>query len=87
MRLTITLIHLDDAHKNRGYGMKDKYDFSQGQRGKFYSKEAVFKEPVYLDDEIQKYLATRADSKGIELSELVNFLLRKDIELIEAARE
>jgi hypothetical protein len=66
--------------------MKEKYDFSQGQRGQFYNPDAVFKEPVYLDEEVQNYLTARADSKGIGLSDLVNSLLRKDIELIEAAK-
>ena len=31
-------------------------------------------------------LAALADAKGVELSALVNDLLRKDLELIEAAR-
>ena len=66
--------------------MKEKYDFSQGKRAQFYNPEAVFKEPVYLDEEVQNYLAACADSKGIGLSELVNSLLRKDIELIEAVK-
>jgi hypothetical protein len=66
--------------------MKENYDFSQGKRGQFYNPDAVFKEPVYLDEEVQNYLSARADSKGIALSDLVNSLLRKDIELIEAAK-
>jgi hypothetical protein len=66
--------------------MKEKYDFSQGKRGQFYNPDAVFKEPVYLDEEVQNYLTARADSKGMTLSDLVNSLLRKDIELIEAAK-
>jgi hypothetical protein len=64
--------------------MKEKYDFSKGTRGQFYNPDAVFKEPVYLDEEIQNYLTACANSQGIELSELVNRLLRKDIERIEA---
>ncbi len=32
------------------------------------------------------YLAVRAEARGIFLNNLVNELLRKDIELIEAAR-
>lgn len=66
--------------------MKDKYDFSKGKRGQFYNAEAVFTEPLYLDQEIQTYLSARAESKGMDLSELVNNLLRKDIELIEAVK-
>ena len=66
--------------------MKAQYDFSKGQRGKFYSKDAVFKLPVYLDEKVESYLAARAADKGIDLSDLINDMLQKDIELIEAAR-
>ena len=66
--------------------MKEHYDFSKGQRGKFYNKDAVFKLPVYLDEKIESYLAARAAAKGVDLSDLVNDLLQKDIELIEAAK-
>ena len=66
--------------------MKAKYDFSKGMRGRFYNPDAIFKEPVYLDEEIQNYLTACANSQGIELSELVNRLLRKDIERIEAGQ-
>ena len=66
--------------------IKDHYDFSKGVRGKFFRADAVFKEPVYLDDEVQTWLANCADSKGIDLSALVNSLLKKEIEIIEAVR-
>ena len=39
-----------------------------------------------LDPEILSYLAARAEARGTSLNDLVNKLLRKDIELIEAAR-
>ena len=66
--------------------MKQRYDFSKGERGKFYKPNAVFRLPVYLDKKVESYLAAKADAKGVELSELVNELLKKDIELIEAGR-
>lgn len=66
--------------------MKQRYDFSKGERGKFYKPGAAFRLPVYLDEKVERYLAARADAKGVELSELVNELLKKDIELIEAGR-
>lgn len=66
--------------------MKDHYDFSKGQRGKFYSKDAVFKLPVYLDEGVQSYLTAKADAKGVDLSDLVNDLLKREIEIIEAVR-
>lgn len=66
--------------------MKDEYDFSKGTRGKFYRPGAKLTLPVYLEHEVQTYLAQRAAARGVELSELVNELLRKDIELIEAGK-
>jgi hypothetical protein len=62
--------------------MKDHYDFSKGQRGKFYEPEAVFSLPVYLDENIQNDLTEKAEAKGVELSDLVNDLLRREIEII-----
>ncbi|MFZ5560729.1 MAG: hypothetical protein ACOY41_04240 [Pseudomonadota bacterium] len=66
--------------------MRDEYDFSKAQRGKFYDKDAELHLPVYLDAQIQIELATMAQAKGMELSALVNDLLKKDIELIHIAR-
>lgn len=66
--------------------MKDSYDFSKGQRGKFYRPEAVFRLPIYLDEQVQSYLTAKADAKGVDLAELVNDMLKKDIELIEMTR-
>ena len=66
--------------------MKDDYDFSKGERGKFFRKEATLVPPVHLDPEILSYLSARAEAEGTSLSDLVNRLLQKDIELIELAR-
>lgn len=66
--------------------MKDQYDFSKGVRGKFYKPDAVFRLPVYLDESVQSYLSSKADAKGVELSELVNDLLKREIEIIEAVK-
>ncbi len=62
--------------------MKDEYDFSNAERGKFYRPDAQLIPPVHLDPEVLSYLAAR----GTSLSTLVNDLLQKDIELIEAAK-
>jgi len=66
--------------------MKDQYDFSKCERGKFYRPDAVFRLPVYLDEAVETYLARKAEAKGIELSDLVNELLKKEIEIIEAVQ-
>ena len=65
--------------------MKDEYDFSKAKRGRFYRPDAVLAPPVHLEPDVLAFLASRADARGISLSELVNALLKKDIELIEAA--
>ncbi len=62
-------------------------DFSKGTRGRFFSAGAVIQLPVYLEAEVQAYLAARAAAKGVDMTELVNELLKKDIELIEAHDE
>ena len=66
--------------------MPAEIDFSKGVRGKFFQPGATLNLPVYLDVQVQSRLAALADAKGVDLSKLVNDLLRKDIELIEMAR-
>jgi len=65
--------------------VKDEYHFSNAERGKFFREGARLVPPVHLDPEVLAYLAERASARGISLSALVNTLLKKDIELIEAA--
>ena len=66
--------------------MPAEISFSKGVRGKFYHPDAKFNLPVYLDDQVQTRLTALANAKGVDLSALVNDLLKKDIELIEMAR-
>jgi hypothetical protein len=66
--------------------MKPEYDFSRGERGKFFRPDAAMRLPVYLDAEVQSYLAERAAEKGIPLSDMVNRLLRQEIRLIESVK-
>jgi hypothetical protein len=61
-------------------------DFSHGTRGKFFTPEATLNRPVYLQADVQAWLTARAQARGIEVEQLVNELLKKDIELIEAAK-
>ena len=65
--------------------MKDHYDFSKAERGKFFRKDAALKIPVYLEPEVRRFLSERAKAKGITVDALVNDLLKRDIEIIEAA--
>lgn len=56
--------------------MKDEYDFSRGERGKFYKPDTKLNLPVYLDDDVRSVLQRQAEEKGIEVNELVNDLLK-----------
>ncbi len=63
--------------------MREQYDFSKGERGKFYNPDATLNLPVYLDAEVLDYFSAKAKAKGVELNRMVNDLLKKDIALIE----
>lgn len=66
--------------------MKQEYDFSNAKRGQFFHKNAQLNLPVYLDDEVQSYLQERAKSKGVNVAQLVNEMLKQDIKLIEIVK-
>ena len=63
-----------------------EYDFSNARRGKFFRMDAVLDLPVYLVAPVRDYLTARAKAKGVEVNELVNDLLKRDINLIEAVK-
>jgi len=60
--------------------MKAEYDFSKAERGKFYYPNATFKSPIYLDDEVQEFVRKKAEEKGVDLNELVNEIVRKEMD-------
>ena len=63
--------------------MKREYDFSKGIRGKFYRKGAELRLPIYLDAKLQRKLERLAREKGRDIGEMVNQLLRKDVDFLE----
>lgn len=69
-----------------GEPMKDEYDFSNATRGKFFRSDATLDLPVYLDANVRAYLTASARAKGMEVDDLVNELLKRDIELIKATK-
>lgn len=66
--------------------MKPEYDFSKGEGGKFFRPNAELRLPIYLNADVQAYLAERAAQKGIPLSEMVNTLLKQEIQIIESVK-
>jgi len=63
--------------------MKDEYNFSNAERGRFYHPNTQLKLPVYLDQDIENWISEKAKAKGVNLQSLVNDLLRQDISLIK----
>ncbi len=64
--------------------MKKEYDFSKGERGKFYHLDAELNFPVYLEPEIANFIYNLAGRKEMKVETIVNNWLRKDIELVQA---
>ena len=63
--------------------MKKEYDFSQGERGKFYRPNAELNIPVYLDAENLSFVEKIAKKKKKNISTVVNELLRSDKQLAD----
>lgn len=63
--------------------MKPEYDFAKGERGTFFRADAELRLPVYLDADVQGYLAERAAEKGIPLGEMVSQILKREIESVK----
>ena len=63
--------------------MKREYDFSKGVRGKFYRKGAELRLPIYLDAKLQGQVERLAKKNGKNVGEMVNQLVRKQVDIIE----
>jgi len=61
-------------------------DFSQGTRGMFFQPELKLNLPVYLDEDVQRFLATIAEKKGVQITDVANDLLKKNIAIYESMR-
>ncbi len=64
--------------------MKKEYDFSKGERGKFYRPDMKLNIPIYLDEEVSAFVEKIASKKSIDRSSVVNELLRGDIKIAKA---
>jgi hypothetical protein len=63
----------------KDHSMKDEYDFSDGERGKFFREGARLVPQIHLEPEVLDYLLELASARGASVSSLVNALLRKHI--------
>lgn len=61
--------------------MKEEYDFTNAEQGKFYIPLEEIEAPIYLDKDIVLFFADKLKGKNETLQSLINELLRKDIEI------
>ena len=63
--------------------MKDEYDFSDAEQGKFYRPLEELEIPIYLEGEVRDFFVqkTRSQNRPLSMSKIVNELLKKDIEI------
>ena len=66
--------------------MTNEYDFTKGERGKFFKPNAQMNLPIYLEADVLDYFKAKAQAKGVELNAMINDLLKKDIALIESVK-
>ncbi|MCH8295815.1 hypothetical protein IH992_32450 [Candidatus Poribacteria bacterium] len=64
--------------------MKAEYDFSKGERGKFYDSKAVFNLPIYLEKDVDDFIRKLANETGKDVEKLVNEWLRGNMQLIQS---
>ncbi len=64
--------------------MREEYDFSKGERGKFYRPDMKLNIPIYLDREVSAFVEKIASKKGMDRSSVVNDLLRGEIKIVQA---
>ena len=67
--------------------MKKEYDFSKGQRGKFYRPSVELNIPVYLEPDVATVVRQRARKTDASIGAVVNEWLRKDIRSASRARK
>ena len=63
--------------------MKKEYDFSNAEQGKFYRLIEELEIPIYLDKEVKEFFMASLKNKkdDVSLSEIINSLLKQNIEL------
>jgi len=63
--------------------MKKEYDFSKGERSKFYRPDAELYLPIYIEPNIMEALRKLSKKKGVEVATIVNEWIKKDISIVE----
>ena len=70
--------------KEGGDSMKEEYDFSKAEQGKFYRPLDELEIPVYLDKDVGEFFCRKAAERDIDLKKVVDTILRKEMDLLRA---
>jgi hypothetical protein len=61
--------------------MRKEYDFSKGERGKYFKDNIVINYPVYLEPENLRFIQEIAAKSKTDISKIVNDLIENNIKL------
>ena len=63
--------------------MKEEYDFTNAEQGRFYRPMEELEIPIYLDRDIREVLMKKLKERGnmFSLNSIVNALIKQDIEI------
>jgi hypothetical protein len=63
--------------------MKDEYDFTNAEQGKFYRPIEELDIPIYLDKEVKNFFMQKIKEKtdNFSLNNIINSLIKQDIEI------
>ena len=59
--------------------MRKEYDFSKGERGKFFRPDVELSIPVYLEPQVAEAVREQARKRRTTIGSLVNEVLRKNL--------
>jgi len=61
--------------------MKEEYNFTNAEQGKFYRPLEELEIPIYLDKDVRTFFMDKMRVKSFSLNQLVNSILKQDIEI------
>jgi hypothetical protein len=64
--------------------MKKEYDFSKGERGKFYHPPVELNVPIYLEPDVAAFVRKYAKKKKVDTQKIVNQWLRNNMETVRS---
>lgn len=67
--------------------MKNEYDFSGGERGRFFKPDVEINRPVYLNADVLAFVQNIAKKKNSDVSVVVNQLIHSDMQIAECVAE